>query len=131
MSPTGSHVHPDIIVFPPDQVADLTDEERAMYMRFKVVLATKRACKMKTQIRERLIQRLWGTGSKVASRVKENDVGTCAMLSSSSSGAAPECPEDSRPDRRRLLVRRGARQEADHWMVSEKKQVPQDCSVRS
>ena len=87
---TGSHVFPDIIVFPPHQVAVLTDEERAMLRRFKVLLATERARKMKTQIRERLIQRLWGTGSKVTSRVKENDGGTCAMLSSSSSGAAPE-----------------------------------------
>jgi hypothetical protein len=90
MSSTGSNVSPDIIVFPPDQLADITDEERAVLMRFKDFLATDRARKMKTQIRERLIQRLWGTGSKVASRVKENDFGTCAMLSSSSSGAAPE-----------------------------------------
>jgi hypothetical protein len=90
MSSTGSNVSPDIIVFPPDQLADITDEERAVLMRFKDLLATDRARKMKTQIRERLIQRLWGTGSKVASRVKENDFGTCAMLSSSSSGAAPE-----------------------------------------
>ena len=43
---TGSHVFPDIIVFPPHQVAVLTDEERAMLRRFKVLLATERARKM-------------------------------------------------------------------------------------
>ena len=35
MSSTGSNVYPDIIVFPPDQVADITDEHRAVLMRFK------------------------------------------------------------------------------------------------
>ena len=35
MSSTGSNVSPDIIVFPPDQLADITDEERAVLMRFK------------------------------------------------------------------------------------------------
>ena len=99
MSSTGSNVYPDIIVFPPDQVADITDEERAVLLRFKDFLDDQKfaahsvpdaAGTMKSQMRERLIRRLWDGRSKGASLVKENDLEAGAMLSSSSSGAAPE-----------------------------------------
>ena len=44
MSSTGSNVYPDIIVFPPDQVADITDEERAVLLRFKDFLVDQEVC---------------------------------------------------------------------------------------
>ena len=65
MSSTGSNVYPDIIVFPPDQVADITDEERAVLLCFKDFLDDQKfaahsvpdaAGTMKSQMREHLIR---------------------------------------------------------------------------
>ena len=97
MSSTGSNVYPDIIVFPPDQVADITDEHRAVLIRLKDFLRATRAahsvpdaaCTMKSQMRKHLIQRLWDGRSKGTSLPKQNDLQAGAMLPASSSGAAP------------------------------------------
>ena len=98
MSSTGSNVYPDIIVFPPDQVADITDEQRAVLMRFKDFLDDQKrathsvpdaAGTMNTQMRKHLIQRLWDGRSKGTSLLKQNDLEADAMLPSFSSGAAP------------------------------------------
>ena len=113
MSSTGSNVYPDIIVFPPDQVADITDEERAVLLRFKDFLVDQKfaahsvpdaAGTMKSQMREHLIQRMWDGRSKGASLHKQTDLEAGAMFSCSSSGAAPESARSAaappRPARR-------------------------------
>ena len=119
MSSNGSNVYPDIIVFPPDQVADITDEHRPVLIRFKDFLRATRAAHsvpdaagtMKSQMRKHLIQRLWDGRSKGTSLPKQKTLKRARFA--------------------RLLLRRGARQEADQWMVSEQKQSAQDCAPRS